>query len=186
MGKDCTGAHKGALQGYKPVCNACCTEVKYFACYNDISDAYMFRLLFIYACVAAWHDSGTFNKDLNTGGANGTIRFEKEITAPPNAGLDSAIKLVTEIKNKYPEVTWADLYQLGSAAAITVRPNLRCSCQHFEAIWWQRTYVQVYKAVLSVHGCHTPMCGRHTVGYAASAALRATLQCSWRVAPRLT
>jgi L-ascorbate peroxidase len=78
---------------------------------------------------AAWHDSGTYNKDLRTGGANGTIRFDKEITAAPNAGLDSAIKLITKIRNKYPEVSWADLYQMGSAAAITVCsvPLLTCA-----------------------------------------------------------
>lgn len=70
---------------------------------------------------AAWHDSGTYNKDTGEGGATGTIRFDKEITAAPNAGLNTAIKLVSKIKKDHPDVTWADLYQLGSAVSIEVR-----------------------------------------------------------------
>lgn len=40
----------------------------------------------------AWHDSGTFNKDLteqwpNCGGANGSIRFKPEIDHGANAGI---------------------------------------------------------------------------------------------------
>lgn len=68
----------------------------------------------------AWHDSGTYNKELGTGGATGTIRFEPEMSAPPNAGLKLAYNLLNKIKKAHPDVTWADLYQLGSAAAIEV------------------------------------------------------------------
>lgn len=69
----------------------------------------------------AWHDAGTYNKDTGSGGATGTIRFTKEMTAPPNAGLDLAIKLITKIKKDHPSVSWADLLQLASATAIEVR-----------------------------------------------------------------
>ena len=53
----------------------------------------------------AWHDAGTYNQDAaNAGawpagnGAIGTIRFDKEITAGPNAGLDKAVRFLTPIK----------------------------------------------------------------------------------------
>lgn len=71
----------------------------------------------------AWHDAGTFNKASSEpwprcGGANGSIRFEPEINHGANAGLSIALKLLQPIKDKHPEVGWADLIQLASAAAI--------------------------------------------------------------------
>lgn len=66
----------------------------------------------------AWHDSGTFNVNNGIGGANATIRFEQEITAPPNAGLTGALNLLKPIKEAHPDVSWADLIQMSSAAAI--------------------------------------------------------------------
>ncbi|CAB1113288.1 APX [Ectocarpus sp. CCAP 1310/34] len=71
----------------------------------------------------AWHDAGTFNKDSaepwpRCGGANGSIRFEPEINHGANAGLVNALQLLQPIKDKHPEVGWADLIQLASAAAI--------------------------------------------------------------------
>jgi L-ascorbate peroxidase len=80
---------------------------------------------------AAWHDSGTYNKETGEGGANGTVRFEKEITAAPNAGLNTAIKLLKKIKSDCPDVTYADLFQLASATAIEVshRPMLPSYCR---------------------------------------------------------
>lgn len=52
------------------------------------------------------------------GGANGSIRFEPEINHGANAGLVNALQLLQPIKDQYPEVGWADLIQLASAAAI--------------------------------------------------------------------
>lgn len=77
------------------------------------------RLLITSVCTA-WHDAGTYNKNTGTGGATGTIRFTKEMTAPPNAGLDLATKLLTKIKKDHPSVSWADLLQLASATAVEV------------------------------------------------------------------
>jgi catalase (peroxidase I) len=48
------------------------------------------------------------------------VRFDKEITAPPNAGLNIAIKLMFKIHSNHPDITYADLFQLGSATAIEV------------------------------------------------------------------
>ncbi|CAM9629938.1 unnamed protein product [Ectocarpus sp. 6 AP-2014] len=73
----------------------------------------------------AWHDAGTYNKDSTEGwprqgGANGSIRFEPEINHGANAGLTTALKLLTPIKKKFEEVGWADLMQLASATAVEV------------------------------------------------------------------
>lgn len=73
----------------------------------------------------AWHDSGTFdNRNVNkpswpsAGGAIGSIRFEKEITAGPNAGLKKALQYLDPIKAECPLVSWADLIQMGSALSV--------------------------------------------------------------------
>lgn len=69
-----------------------------------------------------WHDAGTYNKDIEEwpqrGGANGSLRFEVELKHGANAGLVNALKLLQPIKDKYSEVTYADLFQLASATAI--------------------------------------------------------------------
>jgi L-ascorbate peroxidase len=74
---------------------------------------------------AAWHDSGTFDNTNSgkpwpeAGGAIGSIRTDHEINAGPNAGLKKALTVYLKpIKDQVPEVSWADLLQLGSATAI--------------------------------------------------------------------
>lgn len=56
----------------------------------------------------------------------GSIRFEPEILHGANAGLASAHNLLVPIKEKYPSVSYADLYQMASARAIETAggPNL--------------------------------------------------------------
>lgn len=71
----------------------------------------------------AWHDSGTYDKDVDQGwpkhgGANGSIRFEPEIKHGANAGLAGAVGLLEPIKKAYPAVSYADLMQMASARAI--------------------------------------------------------------------
>jgi L-ascorbate peroxidase len=48
----------------------------------------------------------------------GSIRFEPEILHGANAGLASAHELLVPVKENYPSVTYADLYQMASARAI--------------------------------------------------------------------
>lgn len=97
-----------------------------------------------------WHDAGTYNKNIEEwpqrGGANGSLRFEVELKhganagnilhfvtfsfahflifrltiKPANSGLVNALKLLQPIKDKYANVTYADLFQLASATAIEV------------------------------------------------------------------
>ncbi len=69
---------------------------------------------------AAWHDSGTYDAKTGRGGANGTIRYEVEMTAAPNKGLATAYKILSKVEKEHPEVSWADLAQMVSAAAIEV------------------------------------------------------------------
>eukprot|EP00166_Cyanidium_caldarium_P003790 ctg_3680.g613 len=57
----------------------------------------------------AWHDCGDYDARLGTGGANGSIRFEKEMQHGGNAGLPGALNLLKPIKEKHPGIGWADL-----------------------------------------------------------------------------
>ncbi|KAK9096082.1 hypothetical protein Sjap_021579 [Stephania japonica] len=69
-----------------------------------------------------WHDAGTYDKNIEEwpqrGGANGSLQFEIELKHAANAGLVNALKLLQPIKDKYPGVTYADLFQLASATAV--------------------------------------------------------------------
>lgn len=70
----------------------------------------------------AWHDAGTYNKDVEEwpkrAGANGSLRFPKECAHGCNAGLVSAVEMLQPIKDKVPNVSWADLMQMASALSI--------------------------------------------------------------------
>jgi len=67
----------------------------------------------------AWHAAGTYDKNSHTGGSNGgTIRFHPESSAGANAGLKVARDLLEPIKQKYPGISYADLYTLAGVVAI--------------------------------------------------------------------
>eukprot|EP00467_Chlorarachnion_reptans_P003287 CAMPEP_0114506206 /NCGR_PEP_ID=MMETSP0109-20121206/11297_1 /TAXON_ID=29199 /ORGANISM="Chlorarachnion reptans, Strain CCCM449" /LENGTH=304 /DNA_ID=CAMNT_0001684765 /DNA_START=113 /DNA_END=1027 /DNA_ORIENTATION=- len=70
----------------------------------------------------AWHDAGTYDRKVQSwpdcGGANGSIRFDLELGHGANAGLVKAVNYLKRIKEEHPNVSWADLIQLGSATAI--------------------------------------------------------------------
>lgn len=71
----------------------------------------------------AWHDSGTFDKSIQepwpkAGGAIASIRFEPEIKHGANAGLINAIKLLEPVKEAFPAVSYADIFQMASCRAI--------------------------------------------------------------------
>ena len=68
----------------------------------------------------AWHDCGDYDARLGTGGANGSIRFEKEMQHGGNAGLPGAMNLLKPIKEKHPGIGWADLIQYASVLSIEV------------------------------------------------------------------
>ncbi len=69
-----------------------------------------------------WHDAGTYDKNVaewpRRGGANGSLRFSIELDHAANAGLLGALKLLEPVKEKFPDISYADLFQLASATAI--------------------------------------------------------------------
>lgn len=57
----------------------------------------------------AWHASGTYCKETDTGGSNGAgMRYEAEGGDPANAGLQHARVFLEPIKEKHPWITYAD------------------------------------------------------------------------------
>ncbi|XP_042469754.1 probable L-ascorbate peroxidase 4, peroxisomal isoform X1 [Zingiber officinale] len=68
----------------------------------------------------AWHDAGTYDAKTKSGGPNGSIRLEEEYSHRANAGLKIAIDLLEPVKEKHPNVSYADLYQLAGVVAVEV------------------------------------------------------------------
>lgn len=71
----------------------------------------------------AWHDAGTFDASIKeewpaAGGAIASIRFEPEINHGANAGLAGALKLLEPVKQAFPDVSYADIFQMASARSI--------------------------------------------------------------------
>ncbi|KAF8800184.1 cytochrome c peroxidase [Phlegmacium glaucopus] len=67
----------------------------------------------------AWHASGTYDKDSNTGGSNyATMRFEPESLHGANAGLNTARELMEKVKQEFPWISYGDLWTLAGVAAI--------------------------------------------------------------------
>ncbi|GAA5876845.1 hypothetical protein JCM8547_002406 [Rhodosporidiobolus lusitaniae] len=67
----------------------------------------------------AWHASGTYDLETNTGGSNGAgMRYECEGGDPSNAGLEHARLFLEPIKAQHPWITYADLWTLAGVAAI--------------------------------------------------------------------
>jgi L-ascorbate peroxidase len=79
----------------------------------------------------AWHDSGVHDHTIKeewpaAGGADGSIRFEKEYKHGANAGLSGCVALLEGIHQQFPTVSYADLFQMASARAIETAggPNI--------------------------------------------------------------
>lgn len=67
----------------------------------------------------AWHTSGTYDKTTGTGGSNGaTMRFNPEAGWGANAGLSVARDLLEPVKQKYPWISYSDLWTLAGCVAI--------------------------------------------------------------------
>lgn len=67
----------------------------------------------------AWHASGTYDKASGTGGSNGsTMRFPPESDHGANNGLAIARDLLEPLKQKYPGISYADLWTLAGAVAV--------------------------------------------------------------------
>jgi len=67
----------------------------------------------------AWHCSGTYDAAENTGGSNyATMRFKPEATHGANNGLDIARDHMQKIKEKFPWISYGDLWTLGGVCAV--------------------------------------------------------------------
>ncbi|POS87454.1 mitochondrial putative cytochrome c peroxidase [Erysiphe pulchra] len=67
----------------------------------------------------AWHASGTYDKETGTGGSNGaTMRFPPESEHGANAGLISARDFLEPVKEKFPWISYSDLWTLAGVVAI--------------------------------------------------------------------
>jgi len=68
----------------------------------------------------AWHSAGTYDVKTKTGGPFGTMRYGAELAHGANSGLDIAVRLLEPIKEQFPIITYADLYQLAGVVAVEV------------------------------------------------------------------
>ncbi|KAF4445790.1 putative heme-binding peroxidase [Fusarium austroafricanum] len=67
----------------------------------------------------AWHSSGTYDKETDTGGSNGAgMRYEAEGGDPANAGLQNARLFLEPVKRLHPWITYSDLWTLAGVTAI--------------------------------------------------------------------
>lgn len=67
----------------------------------------------------AWHSSGTYDKNNNSGGSyGGTYRFKKEASDPSNKGLENGAAFLKSIQKEFPWLSHGDLYTLASVTAL--------------------------------------------------------------------
>ncbi|RCK57721.1 putative heme-binding peroxidase [Candida viswanathii] len=67
----------------------------------------------------AWHCCATYDVVTDTGGSNGaTMRFQPELTDEGNTGLFIAMLALSQVKVKYPQVSYADLWTLAGKVAV--------------------------------------------------------------------
>ncbi|KAJ9619596.1 heme peroxidase [Taxawa tesnikishii (nom. ined.)] len=66
-----------------------------------------------------WHASGTYDAATGTGGSNGaTMRFPPEGDHGANAGLKAARDFLEPVKEKFPWISYSDLWTLSAVCAI--------------------------------------------------------------------
>ncbi|OJJ02599.1 hypothetical protein ASPVEDRAFT_131943 [Aspergillus versicolor CBS 583.65] len=67
----------------------------------------------------AWHSSGTYDVESDTGGSNGAgMRYEAEGGDPANAGLQHGRTFLEPVKERHPWITYSDLWTLSGVVAI--------------------------------------------------------------------
>ncbi|THH05349.1 hypothetical protein EW145_g4863 [Phellinidium pouzarii] len=118
-------AAKSAAQSVKVLANFVPTKEDYQKVYNEIAgileenseyDDGSYGPILIRL---AWHSSGTYDKDTKTGGSNyATMRFEPEALHGVNRGLNIARSLQEKVKQKFPWISYGDLWTLGGVVAV--------------------------------------------------------------------
>ena len=67
----------------------------------------------------AWHSSGSYSKIDGDGGSNGAaIRFPPERDWGGNKGLQLAVRVLEQVKQKHPGISYGDLYTLAGVVAV--------------------------------------------------------------------
>jgi cytochrome c peroxidase len=124
-GADTATAIKSAAQSAKVAVHHVPTKADYQKVYNRIAEiideagdyddgSYGPVLLRL-----AWHASGTYDKETNTGGSNyATMRFEPESLHGANNGLNVARALMEKVKAEFPWLSYGDLWTLAGVCAI--------------------------------------------------------------------
>ena len=112
--RESQGGQKGpaSKEDYQAVYNAIADKLESNPEYDDGSYGPVLVRL-------AWHASGTYDKNTNTGGSNGaTMRFAPEANHGANAGLIHARNFMEDIKKQFPWITYSDLWTLGGVVAV--------------------------------------------------------------------
>ncbi|KAF9995027.1 heme peroxidase [Entomortierella chlamydospora] len=67
----------------------------------------------------AWHSSGTYDKNAGNGGSSyATMRFKPESSSSANAGLIIARERLHRVKDKFPDISYGDLWTLAGVCAV--------------------------------------------------------------------
>ena len=87
----------------------------------------------------AWHDSGTHDASITdpwpaAGGAIGSIRFENEISHGANKGLTNAVALLTSVKEAFPDMSYADIFQMASARSIELAGGPKINMKYVQVV----------------------------------------------------
>lgn len=82
----------------------------------------------------AYHDALTFDNNTKTGGANGSIRVQRELDHVGNESLNSALELLEPIKTKYQILTYAGAF---SQPFPCFSPRMRGNCASLCEKLWQ-------------------------------------------------
>ncbi|KAK2464341.1 hypothetical protein APHAL10511_003798 [Amanita phalloides] len=124
-GADAGTAAKSAIQAAKAAAKFSPTKEDYQKVYNriagilDEAGEYDDGSFGPVVLRLAWHASGTYDKETNTGGSNyATMRFEPESIHSANNGLHIARDIMEKIKAEFPWISYGDLWTLGGVCAV--------------------------------------------------------------------
>ncbi|CAL8128681.1 unnamed protein product [Orchesella dallaii] len=108
LGCDC----KRTIVSYQKVYNAIAKILEEDPDYDDGSYGPVFIRL-------AWHSSGTYSKEDQTGGSNkGTMRFEPESKYNSNKGLEIPRNKLEKVKEQFPWISYGDLWTLAAVCSV--------------------------------------------------------------------
>lgn len=68
----------------------------------------------------AFHDSGSYNPEDGSGGANGTLHLPQVLSLPEHRGVAACVELLKPVKEQFPEISWADLFVYAGAFAVKI------------------------------------------------------------------